>query len=416
MPGAKSRAGSEPAPEPASESPAEAEPPAEAEARAADARARDVVAYYHHPTKGPLLREALLPLADRITAAGLTAHIERHWLHGPHLRLRIQGPPDRADDVTAAAEHGAEAVRAWIRTHPSTGGPDPETLLREAERAGRAELIAPPYGPIVEDNAVRVEPVDLAPLRGLIGPDGTALRTRLLASGLPALRAGSGFLAAHDDGAAARVEFAVTVLTLHACAHPEGLTGGHWSYVSHLEDHLLYDDPDGSLRSAFEARRVRMADKVGALVRRIVDGRTTEWEQQWSRWSAQAWRTTEDLFHAGGDLHGLPLEYRARAAATGDAAAYVRWNQDIRTDYSEFHRLLRRADPEGSMWSRPDYLIYRACTNALYRLLMICDVRPIERYLAAHLVVGAVPEATGCDWREVLDDVIRQVEHQEQPS
>ncbi|RSS57935.1 lantibiotic dehydratase C-terminal domain-containing protein, partial [Streptomyces sp. WAC06614] len=374
-----------------------------------------MVAYYHQPVKGPLLRDALLPLADEITAAGLTAHVERHWLHGPHLRLRIQGPPGRAGDVAAAADHGAATVRAWLRAHPSTGGPAPEDLLREAERAGRAELIAPPYGPIVEDNTVRVEPVDLAPLRSLIGTDGTALRTRLLRSGLPALRAGSGFLAAHGDGAAARVEFAVTVLTLHACAHVEGLVGGHWSYVSHLEDFLLYEDPDGRLRTAFETRRARMSDTVAALMTRIVEGRTTPWEQEWARWSAQAWRTTEELLEAGGDLHGLPLEYRVRAAATGDAGAYVRWNQDIRTEYSEFHRLLRRADPQGSMWSRPDYLIYRACTNALYRLLMICDVQPMERYLAAHLVVGAVPDVTGCDWRAVMDDVIAQVEGREGP-
>ncbi|WP_219668761.1 lantibiotic dehydratase C-terminal domain-containing protein [Streptomyces bambusae] len=383
--------------------------------RAVDARTRDVVAYYHQPVKGPLLREALLPLADRCTAAGLTAHVERHWLHGPHLRLRIQGPPEpvpraAAEPVTRAAEHAAEAVRDWVRAHPSTGGPDPDELLREAERAGRAELIAPPYGPIVADNTVRVEPVDLAPLRGLIGPDLTALRTELLHRGLPALHAGSGFLGARGDSAAARVEFAVTVLALHACAHPEGLPGGHYSYVSHLEDFLLHDDPDGTLRAGFEIRRRRTAGTVTALVRRIAEGRTTGWEQEWARWSAQAWRTAEERLRAGADLHGLPHVYRVRAAATGDPDAVVRWNQDIRTRYSEFHRLLRRSDPQGRMWSRPDYLVYRACTNALYQLLMICDVRSLERYLAAHLVVGAVPEVTGCDWRQVVEAAVAAVE------
>ncbi|MER8184495.1 lantibiotic dehydratase C-terminal domain-containing protein [Kitasatospora sp. NPDC094015] len=373
----------------------------------ADGAARDVVAYYHQPVKGPLLRGAVLPLAERCAAEGLTVHVERHWLHGPHLRLRLRGP---AAQVADAAARGAAQLRDWVRDHPSVSDQDAEQLLAGAAEAGRAELIAPPYGPIVPDNTVRVERVDLAELRSLIGADGVLLRDELLGMGRPALHAAAGFLGRCGDGAAARVQLAVAALAAHAAAHPGGLVGGHYSYVSHLEDFLVHDDPDGRLRRAFDDRWEATGEAVTALVGRIGAGGATGWEQAWADWSAAAWQLTERRRAAGADLGGHPYEYRVRAAATGDAGAAERWNQDVRTRYSEFHRLLRRSDPQGAMWSRPEYLVYRTCTNALYRLFAICDLRPLERYLAAHLVVRAVPAVTGHDWRSQVGAVIEAVE------
>ncbi|MEU8434861.1 lantibiotic dehydratase C-terminal domain-containing protein [Streptomyces sp. NPDC029216] len=369
--------------------------------------ALDVVAYHHHPDKAPLLRGALLPLAESAAAQGLAAHVERHWLHGPHLRLRLQGP---AREVTQAAGSAAAALRDWLRDHPSHSDLTEAQLLERAAEAGRAELVPPPYGPIEPDNTVRIEAVDRTSVRGLLGEDGADLRDDLLRAGLGALRAGAGFLGEHGDGARARIRLAVTALAAHASAHPGGLAGGHWSYVSHLEDFLVHDDPDGRLRERFEQHGERADRAVTALVGRIADGGAAGWERAWAEFSAGAWRLARSRYDAGADLHGAPPEYRARALATGDADTAERWNHDLRTRYSEFHRLLSRSDPGGAMFDHPDYLVYRACTNALYRLLAICDVRPLERYLAAHLVVRAVPGLTGSDWRTEIAQAVDAVE------
>ncbi|MET9610637.1 lantibiotic dehydratase C-terminal domain-containing protein [Streptomyces sp. NPDC006512] len=368
---------------------------------------RDVVASYHHPVKAPLLREALLPLARSATAQGLAAHVERHWLHGPHLRLRLQGEPEQ---VAAAAESAAARIRAWMAVHPSRGDRSETELLARAAEAGRAELIAPPYGPITPDNTVRTEPADRTSVRALLGDDGAGLRDDLLRAGLGALEAGARYLGEQGDTAGARLRLAVTALAAHARAHPGGLAGGHYSYVSHLEDFLLHDDPDGRLRERFDSHWERAGDAATTLVARIADGNAQGWERGWADFSAGAWRLARSRYEAGADLHGAPQEYRARAAATGDPAAARRWDHETRTRYSEFHRLLSRSDPDGGMWNRPDYLVYRACTNALYRLLAICDVRPLERYLAAHLVVRTVPGLTGCDWRAELGAAVAAVE------
>lgn len=369
--------------------------------------ALDVIAFHHHPVKAPLLREVMLPLAAACAVDGIAAHVERHWLHGPHLRLRLQGPPARVEPAATAA---ASRLRDWLHAHPSRGDLTESQLLERAAEAGRAELVPPPYGPIEPDNTVRVEPVDRSPLRALLGDDGAALREDLLRAGLGALRAGAGFLAEHGDTARARLQLAVAALAAHAAAHPDGLAGGHYSYVSHLEDFLVHDDPDGRVRARFEQHAERAADTVTALVGRVADGGAQGWERSWADFSAGAWQLAQSRHDAGADLHGDPLAYRDRAAAIGDTAAGERWDHEVRTRYSEFHRLLARSDPRGTMWSRPDYLVYRACTNALYRLLALCDVRPLERYLAAHLVIRAVPALTGCDWRAEIGAVIGAVE------
>nr|BEK70834.1 hypothetical protein KPHV_80610 [Kitasatospora purpeofusca] len=372
--------------------------------------AHDVVLYYYRPVKAPVLREAVLPLARRATERGLRAHVERHWRFGPHLRLRLEGP---ADHVAAAARESAEVLRAWVAAHPSVADRTEEQLLAEAAVAGRAELIAPPYGPLVPDNTVRTAPADpaaTADLHALLGAEPAALRDELMRAGLAPAGSACAFLGEHGDTAEARVRLAVTALAAHASTHTDGLVGGHYSFLSHLEDFLVHEDPDGRLRAAFDRHWERGGPAVTELVRRVAAGDTRGWERDWAHWSATAWWRAERLLAAGADLSGRSEEYRARAAALGDRAVAERWDFELRTRYSEFHRLTARSDPDGTMFDRADYLIYRTATNALYRLFAICDVRPVERYLAAHLLVRAVPGLTGHRWQDHLGAAVARAE------
>ncbi|RKE17125.1 lantibiotic dehydratase C-terminal domain-containing protein [Streptomyces sp. TLI_171] len=372
--------------------------------------AHDVVLTYYQPVKARALREAVLPVARDAVAAGLGAHVERHWRFGPHLRLRLSGP---ADPAARAAADAADRLRQWAAAHPSVADRSDRQLLDEAAVAGRAELIAPPYGPLHPDNTVRVAPVDpaaTAALQALLGVESAALREELLQLGLPALSSGCAYLGAHGDREQARVQLAVVALAAHAAAHPDGLIGAHYSYLSHLEDFLLHEDPDGRLRAAFDRAWDGIGDSVTALVGRITGGGARGFERDWAHWSVTAWQRAGQLHAAGADLGGSRAEYRDRAAALGDPATANRWDPERRLRYSEFHRLLHRSDPTGTMWTRPDYLIHRAATNGLYRLLAVCDLRPVERYLAAHLVVRTVPALTGHRWQDRVAEVIETVE------
>ncbi|MGI5489619.1 hypothetical protein [Microtetraspora malaysiensis] len=117
----------------------------------------DVVCHYFDPGKAPLVRRHFIPLARSLAGEGFAVHLDRHWLHGPHVLLRFEP----GAGVEAAAARAAEECRRHLAGHPSTVAVDEAALLAEAEQAGRAELIPGPYTPIRPDNTVLVREADL---------------------------------------------------------------------------------------------------------------------------------------------------------------------------------------------------------------------------------------------------------------
>jgi hypothetical protein len=368
----------------------------------------DVVAYYYSPTKLPLLRAAVLPAARWAADQGADVHLERHWLHGPHLRVRLSGrdPADLA--VISAAV--AQRLRHHLAEHPSTEQVSTEQLLAQAEQAGRAELVPPPYQPVHPDNTVRIEPVDRRALVALLGST-TAVdrRDELLRLGVPAVTAAADRLAAAGDSAAARVRTSLTAMALHAGRYPLGLGNGHQSFLSHLEEFLVHNDPDGRVRATFDAQWRRAGDSVTALVERLAadpgigtggDGLDPA-EAGWEQWTTRAATVTGAAYQRG-ELPRVPGDsYLARAESIGDADTVRRWHPD-RTEYSDYHQLLRQIDFDRVPYER-EFVTYRFATNVLYLLLGLLDVRPTERYLAAYLLSRAAERITGITWQERIN-------------
>lgn len=361
----------------------------------------DLTCYYRDPAKMPLLTGAVLPAARRAEADGLRVHVERHWRHGPHLRLRLAGP---AADVAAAAGRESAAVTGWLARHPSRSDVDDAALLAAAAAAGRAELVPGPYEPIHPDNTVRVEPADDGALARLLGPAAVPHRHALLRLGLAAVADS----AAATGMSAARVGLALTALTTHAAAYPYGLVSGHTTFLSHVEDFLFLSDVDGALRARFDRAWAARADAVTATVERIAAGRRDEVGRAWWDWFQGAWAVCDPAF-ARGEIPLLPgPEYARRAAGSGDPGTARRWDPAVRTEFSDFHRQLGRFDYTRGV--EEVFGPYRFATNVLYQLMVLCDVTPLERYLAAYLLSRAVERVTGTTWRESLAEHLAAVE------
>ncbi|MBW4717787.1 lantibiotic dehydratase C-terminal domain-containing protein [Saccharothrix obliqua] len=345
----------------------------------------DVVCYYHDPVKAPLLRDAVLPA---LAASGAAGHVERHWLHGPHVRVRLA---ETAADT--AAESVAAALRAHLATRPSTSDTTPAELLAQAEQYGVAELVPPPYEPIHPDNTVVVEPTDLSRVRELLGSDVLVdLRTRCLRLGVPALRDA----VAVDHDTSARVQLALVAMAAHASRYPAGLGNGYHSFLSHLEDFLLHHDPNGVMRARFDRIWEHNADDVTETVRAVDEGRA---ETPWATWTVESRLLIEEAFDAGDLPAAYGPQHGDKAVELGDEAAIRRWHRDHRDYYSEYHRRLRSVDLDHPLYQRP-VTVYRFGTNMLYQLLSVCDVTPVERYLAAALVAKAAQRITGVAWPE----------------
>ncbi|WP_447001857.1 lantibiotic dehydratase C-terminal domain-containing protein [Saccharothrix isguenensis] len=346
----------------------------------------DVVCYYHDPVKAPLLRDAVLPALAEAERAGATGHLERHWLHGPHVRVRLEGTEE-------AAELVASRLRGHLANRPSTVDLDRSVMLAQARQNGIAELVPPPYEPIHPDNTVVVEPTDLTVLRQLLVSDAlVALRTRCLRLGLPAITDAVAVAGTSQS----RVLLAVVAMTAHASRFPAGLVNGYHSFLSHLEGFLLHSDPEGVLRARFGGVWERNADQVVQTVRGVADGTV---DTPWALWTDGTRAAIEEVFDRG----GLPTAYSThlgeRAVEMGEEEAIRRWHRDDTGRISDYHVKLREVDFDHPDYQRP-VTVYRFGTNMLYQLLAVCDVTPVERYLAASLVVRAVQRVTGVEWSE----------------
>ncbi|WP_037311645.1 lantibiotic dehydratase C-terminal domain-containing protein [Amycolatopsis orientalis] len=351
---------------------------------------RDVVCHYHDPLQAPLLREAVLPTLAALPE--VTAHLERGWLHGPHLRIRLSGP-------AGSAERLATALERYLREHPSRAALSEVDLQALATAAGRAELVPPPYGPFRPDNSVHVEDPDPATrARFPGGPATAAVRDHLLALGVPAVAVTVADAGEHADKAGARVRAVMTVLSAHAEASPGGLDKRYFSYQSHLEAHLHVTDEDGRIRARHDTLWQAHADRARRIVRHA-DDLDEPLVAAWRSWGGAA-RTVAAAAYDRGELRSADAgETSAKAAAFDDPLTARIY---LREDVSEFHRLL------GEVWSpdtgdRREFEIERFVMNILYLLLAVCDVRPAERYLAAALVCRAVESITGMDWRARIE-------------
>ena len=358
----------------------------------------DVVVYYHDPVKAPLLRDAVLPaLAAATRVADVTGHLERHWLQGPHLRIRLRGP---VEAQAAAAAAAAAVLREYVRTHPSTVDIPEHELLSHAYEASIAELLKPPFEPLHPNNSVRIEVTDTRRIRDLLGSDVlVGLRATGLRLGVPAVAAST---AEFGETSEERVRLAVTAMAVHAGRYPPGLGNGYHSFLSHVEDFLLAADSGGRIRAKFGRVWADNAASVVETVRRVAGGNpTTEAEAAWQAWTIGTRLAVERAFDAGDLPSGPNPRYGERAHELGDPGAIQRYDYAERTRFSEYHTKLWDVDLDHPLIRKP-LTVYRFGTNVLYQLLALCDVTPMERYLAASLVAAATQRLTGINWDEHL--------------
>ncbi|WP_203924433.1 lantibiotic dehydratase C-terminal domain-containing protein [Rugosimonospora africana] len=362
---------------------------------------RDVVVYYYDPIKAPLLRDAVLP-ALRHLQPGIEAHLERGWLHGPHVRLRLAGERHTLIDASAQLARG---IARHLVDHRSRVRMSPDELSALATAAGRAELVPPPYEPFIDDNTVRVEEPDpAAAARVSGGPATRAVRAALLRAGVPAVEATVADVGRRADTTQARVRAAVIALAAHAAAGRWGLHSNYISYLSHLELYLHHADPDGTLRARHHAIWRRTADRVTDLVAGSVDANTSDpLAAAWQRWGATA-RDLAAAAHDRGELRSAsPRDTLRRLAAFDDPTPLMAMHAS--TDSSEFHQLVQGFQRDAD--AQRGFDIERFCTNMLYLLLAVTDLTPAERYLAAALVTEAAQRLSGRTWREFVEEVLR---------
>lgn len=361
-----------------------------------------LVISHHAETKLDLSTDLAAALLAEGAGTGSGLGLERHWLHGPHIR--VWGAEDRFEAVAARAG-------AVLGRHRSPQPLDEPTHLARSQALGRAELVPGPYGPLRPDNTVAVEELPAEQITGLIGAAGLRLKQRVMAEFLPALAV------SRPLGSLPGAIRAIAPMVALAAGWPVGgVRSGHLTYRSHLEEYLHLNDPDGRLRTRFAEQHARVSPAVDRIVADVLDGIDddhpdgarrgpyTGADETTAAWSAAFGRA---LAHAGaaagrGELgEDLGSGYAARAARhwPGERA---RWEFGADRGYSEFHRTLRGLDHLPERVHVTEFAAYRFVVNQFLRTVPLLDVSPVERYFAAFALCDSVERLLGVDWRELL--------------
>ena len=371
---------------------------------------RAIHAVYYDDRKTDLVRDCLLPEAKRLAASDgvQNVYLQRHWVHGPHVQLRI-----RAGAVWYADEGFRDScalIESYMHSHPSSTVLDPEDYLARSRSLGRLELVPPPYEPLWPDNTVTLGDYDSRHAT-LGGEAAVCFKEDMLGRALAPL---SVTLSAIHRNESSRLEHVLRILALAACTYPDGgLVRGQLSYRSHVEDFLFDHDDDGELRRAFQSRSNAVADAVDGIIEQLVNevahdryAGSDQVLQAWWPFIRRGWRRGIELVEK--DVIKNYSDQLANVAASFGKRTRDKWVSPSDRPYGPFHAKLRklRNSPFPPSFASTSFPAYRWIVNLLYSCLPLLDVSPIERYCLAFIISEAAERRYGVTWEMLLDDLL----------
>ncbi|WP_052889351.1 thiopeptide maturation pyridine synthase [Thermogemmatispora carboxidivorans] len=348
--------------------------------------------YYYDEQKDALLLDCIQPLFAQARPITPRLFFVRHWLRGPHLRLRFYcSSMQFAATLKPLIE---STVGGYLRQHPSTTRLDEEQLKPLYATLARQEQETGPLFPLYPDNSIQYLPYDrrlqvlgseaLASLLEDFYVDTNDLAFAMLAY----LRQGHSLLTLCFD-------LMITV------AHRQGqhLARGFLSYRSHAEGFIIASSDPARTRALLESRYQQQARTLVARLRQLLAALdraqdtfpfTLAWSQLMQRYQERA----AQLITTG----QIDLSLASLETGEGDSSS-VRRNLAA----SAFHSALERdQERKQALYSDPWFQSYRLVLNLLYLHFSRLGLRPLDRFLLCHLAANAVEEALKIDAVEMV--------------
>ncbi|MGH3897438.1 MAG: thiopeptide maturation pyridine synthase [Pseudonocardiaceae bacterium] len=342
------------------------------------------VYYYDDARRDDLILDCVRPLFASL--APRPSFFVRHWLRGPHLRLRFHTTADDVDRVVIPAV--ADQVGGWLATHPSTAHLDETALLVTHEQLAKREHEPGPLSPFYPDNSIQYLPCDRR--IEVLGSEAAAS----LVEGFYVDTTEATFaMLDRIRGGTSRLNLALDLMW--ATAHSAGsVTRGYVSYRAHSEARIMTAPDPVALRSFFEQQyRVR----APALVERLqhvldtVDGAGGDvpFVREWVRTVNRLYRRSAQLINDGAITLSVPEPGV--------------WFYDEVTAHSAFHRALSSNPAHLEMMrTSARFHTWRIIVNCCYLHLTRLGIRPFERSLLGFLVSEAVEEHFGVSAVELV--------------
>ncbi|RAQ94250.1 thiopeptide maturation pyridine synthase [Thermogemmatispora tikiterensis] len=341
------------------------------------------VYYYAEQQNDALLLDCIQPLFVQARPITTRLFFVRHWLRGPHLRLRFYCSPTQF--AVALKPLIESIVGSYLRQHPSSAHLDEEQLKGLYATLARQEKEAGPFFPLYPDNSIQYLPYD----RRL-----HVLGSEALASLLEDFYVDTNDLAfamlAHRRQGHSLLTLCFDLMITVAHRQGQHIARGFISYRSHAEGFIIASADPARMRTLLEDRYQQQAKTLVARLRQLLAALDREQDTfpftlAWSRLMQRYQERAAQLIAAGQiDLSAAGLE------TDNGGGPLVRGNLAA----SAFHSALERDQQhKQALYSDPWFQSYRLVLNLLYLHFSRLGLRPIDRFLLCHLAANAVEEA-----------------------
>lgn len=339
--------------------------------------------YYHDDNKDALVLDAVRPLFAALSEH--RSYFVRHWRQGPHLRLRLDLPPETsgAELRSAVTEH----VGGFLNAHPSTAQLDIEELTRQHELLADFELEQGPLVPWFPDNSIQY--VDFDARLDVLGTESAADLVTTFYTETTGLAFSATELIRAGRVARLSAAFDLMVATAHRFSE-SGITDGFISFRSHAEGFLCGGWPWATaLRPVWDEHHALAGDRLANRVRQVVG--TLEGAEYSVRF-VRDWVTALAPIHQhAGELltsGELPLgQPRVRNASDEDSRLGL---------LSPFHHRLENNERWlNEIRHSTGFGQYRAMLNFTYLQMTRLGITPVERVMLCHLAANAVEDTYG---------------------
>lgn len=345
----------------------------------------NVHVYYFSDNQDYLILDAIRPLFAQLTDQIEQAFFVRHWLRGPHLRLRfVASDAQIARLISPAIERH---VSTYLCAHPSTTTIDIQQMLPIYEALAEQEGEAGPFVPLQPNNSIMVMPYEQR-LHAVHRPelldiieDFYVQTNELVFAMLDAIRGGVNRLT---------LSLALMIATGHTCT--SHITSGFMSYRSHAELFIIRSPDPALVRKTFEEQYLKHAQALQrqlGLVLDTLDHQHTAFPfvTEWASLIRRYYERADVLIALGADNPLVPAN-----DLTPEQQAL--WH--ARVSKSDFHqtREENRAHWE-HMIQQAWFQRYRLAQNLLYLHLSRLGVRPVERAMLGHFVANVVEARFG---------------------
>lgn len=345
--------------------------------------------FYFDPDKDSLLLDGIVPAVKALQQSDIISsyYCQRHWLHGPHLRVNVHFTSPSAQ-VSGGALLKTD-VQRYLSAYPSTTELHEDQYLKRYTAIAAMEIVDEPLMPLSSNNSCQWGDHQMRTVMYGTAP-GAKLCRLFLTDAQPLINQ----LLERSRSQPNKKLFSMARLMMAFAASFDNITEAALSFRSHAEGYF-YSVPNSEvLRQRFDAAYQTHASGLQSVLEGILTGNekdtpVKEWAELLKHYQTVMFKAIQD------GILRLPTRdefaaLKARLPQTTKSALKLEprispYHISVLDPNSELSRKLRQ----------PETQVRALLVNLMYSKLTLVGIRPLERMFLCDLVGRAFEDKFG---------------------